>query len=327
MVVLLLTKENGIKPKVKSCGICYKTGHPTYMCPLLQEDIDRGNLTNIATTKLGENFQQRNQYQTPPGFQHPFQKNQHQNNFQQPHVHPQASSSNMSLEYIVKSFATSNQAFQNETESSLKNLEQQVSQLANSMSKLEAQTQGKFSSQTEKNPKNNACVVTLRSDEEEEIVAEQESEATKEVQKKDKHAEAELADCSLVHPKGVLEDVLVQVNELIFPADIYVLDIGYYDSPNSSSILLGRPFLKTARTKIDVYDGILSMKFDGEVINFNIYDAMRYPDDVSTLNFIDVIEPLTVVNVWGPILEVKGCFYNVAKTRVSSMQILIHHDP
>nr|KAJ0185846.1 hypothetical protein LSAT_V11C900459030 [Lactuca sativa] len=110
-----------------------------------------------------QNFQQRNQYQTPPGFQHPFQQNQHQNNFQQPHVHPQASSSNMSLEYIVKSFATSNQALQNETESSLKNLEQQVSQLAKSMSKLEAQTQGKFSSQTEKNPKNNACVVTLRS--------------------------------------------------------------------------------------------------------------------------------------------------------------------
>ena len=60
------------------------------------------------------------------------------------------------------------------------------------MSKLEAQTQGKFPSQTEKNPKHNACAVTLRSgknykgpdqkeDEEEEIVVEQESEATEEV--------------------------------------------------------------------------------------------------------------------------------------------------
>ncbi|XP_023729171.1 uncharacterized protein LOC111876828 [Lactuca sativa] len=281
------------------------------------------------------------------------------------------------------------------------------------MSKLEAQTQGKFPSQTEKNPKLNACAVTLRSgknykgpdqqeDEEEEIVVEQESEATEEVHKKDGPAEAEvkitpppfpsrlknmkkekedkeimdfirkveiniplldaikqlpryakflkelctskrklkgnetvklgnlsvpramldlgasinvlpyslfktigvgplkrtgviiqLDDCSLVHPKGVLEDVLVQVNELIFPADFYVLDMGDDDSPKSSSILLGRPFLKNARTKIDVYDGTLSMKFDGEVINFNIYDVMRYPDDVSTLNFIDVIEPLS----------------------------------
>ncbi|XP_023743433.3 uncharacterized protein LOC111891605 [Lactuca sativa] len=103
----------------------------------------------------------------------------------------------------------------------------------------------------------------------------------------------QLADRSLVHPKGVLEDVLVQVNELVFPADFYVLDMDDDDSPNLSSILLGTPFLKIARTKIDVYDGTLSMEFDGEVINFNIYDAMRYPSDISSLNFMDVIEPLT----------------------------------
>lgn len=69
----------------------------------------------------------------------------------------------MSLEDIVKSLATCTQAFQNETKSSIKNLEQQVSKLANSISKLEAQIQGKFPSHTEKNPKHNACVVTLRS--------------------------------------------------------------------------------------------------------------------------------------------------------------------
>ncbi|XP_023728286.1 uncharacterized protein LOC111875993 [Lactuca sativa] len=103
----------------------------------------------------------------------------------------------------------------------------------------------------------------------------------------------QLADRSLVHPKGVLEDVLVQVNELVFPADFYVLEMDDDDSPNLSSILLGRYFLKTVRTKIDVYDGTLSMEFDGEVINFNIYDVMRYPSDISSLNFVDAIEPLT----------------------------------
>ncbi|KAM2048375.1 hypothetical protein ACFX1T_006916 [Malus domestica] len=35
----------------------------------------------------------------------------------------------------------------------------------------------------------------------------------------------QLADRSNVYPKGVLEDVLVQVNQLIFPADFYVLDM------------------------------------------------------------------------------------------------------
>lgn len=66
------------------------------------------------------------------------------------------------------------------------------------------------------------------------------------------------------------------------------------DLLNSISILLGRPFFKPSKTKIYVCDGTLSMEFDVEVINFYIYDAIRYPYDVLALNFIDVIEPLTV---------------------------------
>ncbi|KAL0288795.1 UNVERIFIED_CONTAM: hypothetical protein Scaly_2719800 [Sesamum calycinum] len=92
----------------------------------------------------------------------------------------------------------------------------------------------------------------------------------------------QLADRSVVYPEGVLEDVLVQVNELVFPADFYVLDMREDNSPNSTSILLGRPFLKTARTKIDVHAGALTMEFDGEIIRFNIFDSMRYPSDIPT---------------------------------------------
>ena len=102
----------------------------------------------------------------------------------------------------------------------------------------------------------------------------------------------QLADRSIVHPKGVLEDVLVQVNELVFPADFYVLDMGDDDNPTSSSILLGRPFLKTAKTKIDVDNGTLSMEFDGDVINFNICEAIQKPSDVQSLNFVDIIQHL-----------------------------------
>nr|KAJ0208747.1 hypothetical protein LSAT_V11C400201640 [Lactuca sativa] len=35
------------------------------------------------------------------------------------------------------------------------------------------------------------------------------------------------------------------------------------------------------------------MEFDGETISFNIYDAMRYPSVVSSLYFVDVVEPIT----------------------------------
>nr|KAJ0202445.1 hypothetical protein LSAT_V11C600300560 [Lactuca sativa] len=78
----------------------------------------------------------------------------------------------------------------------------------------------------------------------------------------------QLADRSLVHPKEVLEDV-------------------------SSSILLGRPFLKTSKTKIDVYNGTLSMEFDGEVINFNVHEAKKTPFDVQSVNFVNLIHPST----------------------------------
>ena len=35
----------------------------------------------------------------------------------------------------------------------------------------------------------------------------------------------QLADRSNIYPDGVLDDVLVQVNELVFPADFYVMNM------------------------------------------------------------------------------------------------------
>ncbi|KAM2374968.1 hypothetical protein ACFXTH_043807 [Malus domestica] len=49
----------------------------------------------------------------------------------------------------------------------------------------------------------------------------------------------QLADRSNAYPKGVLEDVLVQVDHLIFPADFYVLDIEDSTHSPPSPLLLG----------------------------------------------------------------------------------------
>ncbi|XP_062010355.1 uncharacterized protein LOC133726754 [Rosa rugosa] len=102
----------------------------------------------------------------------------------------------------------------------------------------------------------------------------------------------QLADRSNAYPKGLVEDVLVQVGELIFPADFYVLEME--ESPKSGTpLLLGRPFMRTARTKIDVYSGSLTMEFDGEIIGFNIFEAMRYPlVDFSSCFSIDILDEL-----------------------------------
>lgn len=68
----------------------------------------------------------------------------------------------MSLEEIVKSMATNTLQFQQETRSGIKNLENQVCQLAETVGKLQAHNSMKLPSQTEKNPKENACAISLK---------------------------------------------------------------------------------------------------------------------------------------------------------------------
>ncbi|XP_019172468.1 PREDICTED: uncharacterized protein LOC109167852, partial [Ipomoea nil] len=100
----------------------------------------------------------------------------------------------------------------------------------------------------------------------------------------------QLADRSNAYPRSVIEDVLLQVNNLIFPTDFYVLDMENND--HSAPILLGRPFLKTAKTKIDIHSGTLTMEFDGNVVTFNIYDAMKYPGGDNSAYSVDIIDSL-----------------------------------
>ncbi|KAM2471856.1 hypothetical protein ACFX1W_047081 [Malus domestica] len=100
----------------------------------------------------------------------------------------------------------------------------------------------------------------------------------------------QLADRSNAYPKGVLEDVLVQVNHLIFPADFYVLEMDESDHAPSLPILLGRPFMKTAQTKIDVAKGLVTMAFGGDMISFKISESIETPNVVHSCCAIDKIE-------------------------------------
>nr|XP_028960005.1 uncharacterized protein LOC103410683 [Malus domestica] len=100
----------------------------------------------------------------------------------------------------------------------------------------------------------------------------------------------QLADRSNRYPKGLLEDILVQVNELIFPADFFVLEMEHDPMPTALPLILGRLFLRTAQTKIDVYDGTLTMEIDGESVKFRIFNAMRYPSELESCLSIDVFD-------------------------------------
>ncbi|GJR39405.1 reverse transcriptase domain-containing protein [Tanacetum coccineum] len=60
----------------------------------------------------------------------------------------------------------------------------------------------------------------------------------------------ELADRTISTPTGIAEDVFVKVGMFFFPVDFVVVD---YIADPRVPLILGRPFLRTARTLIDVY--------------------------------------------------------------------------
>ncbi|KAA0050551.1 uncharacterized protein E5676_scaffold945G00040 [Cucumis melo var. makuwa] len=71
----------------------------------------------------------------------------------------------------------------------------------------------------------------------------------------------QLADRSFISLLEIVEDVLVKVGNLIFPAEFYIIEMNNGYACTSPTILLGRPFLKTAKAKINVDKGLLNVEF------------------------------------------------------------------
>ena len=77
----------------------------------------------------------------------------------------------------------------------------------------------------------------------------------------------QMADRSVAQLEGVLEDVLVKVGKFIFPVDFVVMKM---EEDNQAPLLLGRPFLATGATLIDVKKGELTLRVGNEAIRFNL---------------------------------------------------------
>jgi hypothetical protein len=98
-------------------------------------------------------------------------------------------------------------SFQQETRSSIHNLEKQIGQVASSVGKLEAQMNGKLPSQA-LNPKENVSVITLRSGKElkeqrsKQIEMEEEEERETELSIKKKHPLPPQIEKNDQHSKG-----------------------------------------------------------------------------------------------------------------------------
>ncbi|XP_041999150.1 uncharacterized protein LOC121748697 [Salvia splendens] len=102
----------------------------------------------------------------------------------------------------------------------------------------------------------------------------------------------QLADRSCIHPEGILEDVIIKVNNFLYPADFFVIKMTEPTAKESSGVLLGRPFLSTTSTIIDVRNGTISLDFKGGQYTFNIDEAIKRPADGKNVYSVDVTEPL-----------------------------------
>ncbi|GJR68516.1 reverse transcriptase domain-containing protein [Tanacetum coccineum] len=100
----------------------------------------------------------------------------------------------------------------------------------------------------------------------------------------------ELADRSITYPKGLAEDVYVKVGKFHFPADFVVVD---FEADPRVPLILGRSFLKTGRTLIDVYEGEITLRVDNEAVTFNLDQTMKYSStDDKSVNRIDIIDEI-----------------------------------
>ncbi|GKE55025.1 reverse transcriptase domain-containing protein [Tanacetum coccineum] len=102
----------------------------------------------------------------------------------------------------------------------------------------------------------------------------------------------ELADRTISKPLGIAENVFVKVGKFYFPVDFVILD---FVADPRVPLILGRPFLRTARVLIDVYgeelvirDGMERIVFkpDGRQDKESIHMMDIYDD-----RFKDVCEP------------------------------------
>ena len=82
---------------------------------------------------------------------------------------------------------------------------------------------------------------------------------------------------------------MIEVDKLVFPADFYVIDMNH--DKNAAPMLLERPFIMTAKTKIDVSTGSLTLEFEGEIVKFNIFNCVKRSSDGNTMNFVEASEP------------------------------------
>ena len=100
-------------------------------------------------------------------------------------------------------------------------------------------------------------------------------------------ASLQLADRFIKHPRGVLENVLVKVDKFIFLVDFIILDI---EEDREVPLIIGRLFLATGRTLIDMEEGKLELHLQGDKVTFKVIEAITPHFEANFCFRVNVVE-------------------------------------
>ena len=111
----------------------------------------------------------------------------------------------------------------------------------------------------------------------------------------------QLADRSVKIPRGIVKDVLVQVDKFYFPVDFVVLDTQpVVNQGTQFPVILGRPFLAIANVIIHCRGGLMTLSFGNMTVNLNIFNVIKGmgdEEDVCVVNMVDYVVQKYVDNV------------------------------
>ena len=101
----------------------------------------------------------------------------------------------------------------------------------------------------------------------------------------------QMVDISMAQLEGILKDVLIKVGKFIFLVDFVVIDI---EEDKQVPLRLGRLFLATGATLIDVRKGELTLKVGNEEVHFNLNQSLKQPDfEKAKCNNLENVVPIS----------------------------------
>ena len=101
----------------------------------------------------------------------------------------------------------------------------------------------------------------------------------------------QLADRTIKKLEGILKDVFVRARKFIFPIDFIVLD---FEEDEDIPLILGMPFLYTAKEIINVYDGTLTLVVGKESFKLNIYQGMKHSSESDLCFRVDILDKCVI---------------------------------